>query len=430
MTKRPRARLVPSVTVRSVVGVACRVITDAPRGVIILSPYLTSRTAESVIGPADAVTAEVLTTFDAETFATGGSSLRTLKELMRRGFKLRALDRLHAKVVVTETEVFVGSQNLTAAGTRNKEVTACFHDPAVANRLRKDLRPWIERSTPITEDMVADMEAQLPALRRFAADLRREAARMNAVVAEAERVRQSVSAAQEARRLIADGVSARRRTRATLRRALRRSELAHEVVVLTLRGLGREHDGQFAYWSLVADQGTDLTCWTFGENREVVTLEKRKRYLLIVPETGRLGWPTLNRTRLTKFGTGARRPDVPVSIDGVDCVPQIEFNEDKATLDRWNVRFSLGKPGGREGAQITGVFTLEGLAIVSTDAELNGRRAERSLALTLRDVVLRPFRYRQNSHGMPAETFSDGLGSKLILRLCRYQGVHFFSLKA
>ena len=131
----------PCVTVGSSSPWARRDLERFRSGAVITSPYLTSPAAEAVIGCADPETTVVLTTFDATTFAAGGSSLGTVRKLMARGYRLRALDGLHAKLVVTEGAVLVGSQNLTAAGTRNLEATARVSDPAEVARVREGVAP-------------------------------------------------------------------------------------------------------------------------------------------------------------------------------------------------------------------------------------------------------------------------------------------------
>lgn len=161
----------PRVTVGSSSPWARRDLERLRCNAIITSPYLTSPAAEAVVGCADPMTAVVLTTFDAATFAAGGSSLRTVRKLMALGYRLRALDGLHAKLVVTESTVLVGSQNLTAAGTRNREATAWLSDPSEVARVREGMVPWIAASRPITAEMVDHMEGLVGSLCKLAAEL-------------------------------------------------------------------------------------------------------------------------------------------------------------------------------------------------------------------------------------------------------------------
>ena len=102
---------------RSIVRRLKREVRGCPKHVLFLSPYLTSHTAETVISGATSEDAEIYTTFSAENFAVGASSLRTVRRILESGFDVYHLPRLHAKVVLTNEFASVGSQNLTAGGT-------------------------------------------------------------------------------------------------------------------------------------------------------------------------------------------------------------------------------------------------------------------------------------------------------------------------
>ena len=119
-TARPEFRNHRRLLLRSAIRAECRALRAAPCSAIIISPYLTSRTAETVIGGADPATCLVLTTFDAETFATGGSSLRTLRKPIENGFTLLAVDGLHAKVLISGNDVLSQPEPDRARGTTSK----------------------------------------------------------------------------------------------------------------------------------------------------------------------------------------------------------------------------------------------------------------------------------------------------------------------
>src|SRR5690349_19158694 len=88
---------------------------------IFLSPYITG-TAEFVLGELRDGGAEIYTTFSAETFLSGASSLKALKTCLRSGHALYALPKLHAKMMLVPGQfASIGSQNLTRGGTVNKE---------------------------------------------------------------------------------------------------------------------------------------------------------------------------------------------------------------------------------------------------------------------------------------------------------------------
>ncbi len=98
--------------------------------VIIVSPYLTSKTAELIVDDSDNRQYEVYTVFSVQNFASGASSLQTLKILSDRGCQLYHLCRLHAKMLLIPGNfASIGSQNLTRNGTKNKEASIAIFNP-------------------------------------------------------------------------------------------------------------------------------------------------------------------------------------------------------------------------------------------------------------------------------------------------------------
>jgi phosphatidylserine/phosphatidylglycerophosphate/cardiolipin synthase-like enzyme len=94
---------------------------------LIFSPYVTSSTAESVVGQSGPC--EIHTEFSVELFASHASSLETLRLLMDRGHKLFHVTNLHAKVFLIPRQfASVGSQNLTLGGTTNREASVVLQD--------------------------------------------------------------------------------------------------------------------------------------------------------------------------------------------------------------------------------------------------------------------------------------------------------------
>lgn len=146
-------------------------ISRMPKQVVFASPYLTSPAAENTIGEADPASSIVLTSFAAEIFANKASSLGTLRALLERGFDLRYLDGLHAKVIATQDTCFVGSQNLTIGGMRNREATAIVSDASVVKAVNKDVRSWTDLSRPITQQMIDEMEKAVAPLANRAGEV-------------------------------------------------------------------------------------------------------------------------------------------------------------------------------------------------------------------------------------------------------------------
>lgn len=151
-------------------------VRQATEKVIILSPYLTSETAELVLGNLELTEAcEIYTVFSVKNFVSGASSLKTLKLLYQRGYKLYHLSRLHAKmIIIPQNFVSIGSQNLTQNGVRNKEASVVICNPQEVAKIQNKLEAWISKGQPISKAMIDEIEKNLLALRRKFCSLQRE----------------------------------------------------------------------------------------------------------------------------------------------------------------------------------------------------------------------------------------------------------------
>jgi PLD-like domain len=351
------------VTLSSIAAHAEETIRRAPNEVIITSPYLTSGTAEAVIGAANPGTCIILTTFRAETFANKASSLSTMRKLIFRGFQLRYLEDLHAKIVATSGTFFIGSQNLTFAGTQNKEATAIIGADVASTGVADCLSAWVKASLPITKEMIDEMEKFIKPLAEQFTQLSKTASTIDEHIRSAEERRERVRIQLQARQ-------------EQLEQQRKRMELLHRVreahsplqsrvreapadwqEPLRLQEIDTINTSIFSRFTLMARPNADLT---YG------WLTKRERYLLIAPEIGKLGWPALNKTRLTKFGTGLTPSESFVTVQGDEWkVTEISLNDDLESLERWNVRFALKPPEAPSSVEVLMKFTLEGLHFVA-----------------------------------------------------------------
>jgi hypothetical protein len=135
--------------------------------VIILSPYLTSKTAEAVLRGSKFTECEIYTIFSVHNFVSGASSLKTLKNLHQRGCNLYHLPRLHAKIVIAPGRfATIGSQNLTQNGVKNKEATVITFDKEEVKEIEKMLDRWLPQRKSITSEMLNELEGKVTNLRR------------------------------------------------------------------------------------------------------------------------------------------------------------------------------------------------------------------------------------------------------------------------
>jgi PLD-like domain len=170
---------------------------------IIVSPYLTPRTAEAVIKSAAPNLCEIYTRFSVEDFASGSSSLRTLRTLIENGYALYEIDRVHAKLVLIRGQfASIGSQNITSNGVRNREATAVFTTPADVGRIEELIAPWIEKRTAITREMIDDLAELIEPIERQFRAATIAAIQTEMAVRQRESQRQEARAAEEHRRKV------------------------------------------------------------------------------------------------------------------------------------------------------------------------------------------------------------------------------------
>jgi len=135
--------------------------------VIILSPYLTSKTAEGILRDSKFSECEIYTIFSVHNFISGASSLKTLKCLYDKGCKLYHLPRLHAKIIISPGRfATIGSQNLTRNGVKNKEASVITFDVKEVNKIEELLNQWIPQRKCITSEMIQHLEDKIINLRK------------------------------------------------------------------------------------------------------------------------------------------------------------------------------------------------------------------------------------------------------------------------
>lgn len=137
----------------------------AEDAIIFLSPYLTSNTADLVLRKANPKITRVYTVFAFQNFVSGGSSIRTIRQLKNRGIQLFYLEKLHAKVLIVDSRfASLGSQNLTFGGTRNKEASIVISKTEQIMKLKELVESWLLDAIPISDEMIAKAEELVNAL--------------------------------------------------------------------------------------------------------------------------------------------------------------------------------------------------------------------------------------------------------------------------
>jgi hypothetical protein len=404
-------------------------------GVQVFSPYITSKTADSVLGNMSGGQCEVTTLFEMDVFAAGASSLSTLTKLMDQGHRLFHLPNLHAKLVYVPSHfASIGSQNLTSRGTRNKEATIAIDDAGHLREVEASIGPWLEERLPITRKMIADMEELLPPVRRLYL-----AAQTAAESADAEMSRRRAERSGEhARRMQVLMEQARRRL--LVENAVDRAPKSRQVSVGTVKTMESEKDswetGNYSFSttkSLVVGRDADLTTWWIDGKR--VDLVPRNRYLCVHQNGRKLGWARVGKTRITYVGKNVTRTDT-VWLDGQRCVLTFTADWSSDPEHGRNATVTIKHQSGNAVCVVSIWFSVDDMLQLDVEPAEGGRLAEatksamvnwvRQNPIDFRETVLprfvSPFLYEERLRGVQATEFFGPLQSRYQLRLLQTEG--------
>ncbi|MGJ8641038.1 MAG: phospholipase D-like domain-containing protein [Opitutaceae bacterium] len=142
-----------------------RAVKKSEGQVVVLSPYLTSRTADSVIERVEPKRCRIYTVFSIEAFASKASSLPTIRRLHDAKYSIYHLPKLHAKIVYVEGEfASIGSQNVTRGGTQNTEASVAFTEIEDLEQIDKSIQQWSKDALLVSEKMILEAEAKVAEL--------------------------------------------------------------------------------------------------------------------------------------------------------------------------------------------------------------------------------------------------------------------------
>lgn len=126
--------------------------------IVIFTPYM-DRTLENLLSNRRLVkkrNIEIITDFNPETILDQPYHLFTVKRLLERGYIVKKLDGLHAKILVTDQKyISVGSQNFTSRGRKNKECTAIPNSLLDISDCLSILEEWQNKSQSIDIHLIS-----------------------------------------------------------------------------------------------------------------------------------------------------------------------------------------------------------------------------------------------------------------------------------
>ena len=164
-------------------------------------PYLKGKLALSLLKLVPPDCCEIFTVCSIENFANGASSVQTFRELIESKYLLFHVDGLHAKVVLVRgSYATLGSQNLTPAGTRNREVSVGLPAAEDVKALETAIEKWRRVGRLVDLEEIQDIESVLLPVKEQARRLRAriESAQETVRSAREERIRLDQKLRQEA----------------------------------------------------------------------------------------------------------------------------------------------------------------------------------------------------------------------------------------
>lgn len=409
----------PEIFAKSIAGRWRSAALRAAPGMIVLSPYLTSKTAESVL--AAGKECEVHTLFEVDQFASGASSIKTLKRLAEKGHKLFHLPDLHAKAFVDPASfASIGSQNLTNAGTKRKELSVAFSDSVLPRHVWDLIQPWLRDRVLISPEMIAEMEVSIgPAAKAFK-------------VAKAAAQKAQKEYELRVKGHLAEGRKKERQLKLrSLRSALAEKVKSKETILATVKERVRRDGPDVVYMrTLKPERGRRFTDWTI--DGEVTKLIWLRRYLCVMEDDGRIGWARVADYRITLINTDMRSPNDQIAVDG----------------EKYSLGFEGVLPDENDTNLLIRLYTDDGLIVCTIDAWFHPG------SLTIQDttwtrnfstsadhkakvqewihsdrfgrkvmqLMTEPFSYERSLSGEQADRFFGPVGTKVKLRVVAEHG--------
>lgn len=294
-------------------------VRQAAESIVMFSPYL-DQLAVGLLAKATIPRAKITIVTDLSP-ASGAQEylgqLEALKELITQGYDVRHLERVHAKVLFTDSRhVTVGSQNFTRYARRSRETTVASAEALVDGKFLAVLQSWRDLSEPIPLELVDTLLEQMaPALKELQGSILRVVKQSEDLVEAFRREQQAVRARARTQRR-AEKARLRQYEVETLRRLVSNStvRLAGRRALATMQEV-EGPSGSFP--SLVADRHCDLTAWHRQDSCGKTAFHLKRLYMVPILLAGdmRLGFARVGTSRISYVSTGVRRRTIYESGD-------------------------------------------------------------------------------------------------------------------
>ncbi len=147
---------------------------SASQSINIFTPYLDDTIIDILEVAGSEIHITIFTCLDGDNLFQRGYQINTLKQLITKGYSVKNLEGLHAKIIVIDqTKVSLGSQNFTKRGRKNKEAGMSSKASFANTEFIDTLEQWKILSKDVSLDMIFDLieylekkEAEILALKK------------------------------------------------------------------------------------------------------------------------------------------------------------------------------------------------------------------------------------------------------------------------
>lgn len=327
--------------------------------VYVLSPYITSIAESLLENIKDKENCEIYTTFEVRNFLSGSSDVKTLKNLINKGFKIHLLPELHAKIIlVSDRFVSIGSQNLTNNGSRNKEATVISREKEIIQFVEDKIKIWITERKRISLKNLEDVENILAELKEDYKKFEDEIEKADEFVREQERQREI------------------ERDKKLERQNKNLLEISKSVSSVLGKIEPQQKHHSLGGW--ITDY---YTLWTFKPKKreinlvELFNLKKQTRYLALNESNYKLSWARVNEKSITLFANGITFTNEKIEIDGKHYRWSVKSNLDTETISDFNLTAIIELDEISTELKLSLLFDYKTLSIYSISPELDSFEA-------------------------------------------------------
>lgn len=312
--------------------------------------------------------------------------------LLDEKYKVYHVENIHAKVFVFDDKITVGSQNLTNGGRfKNREISVFFKSKQ--ENFEKIISEWISVRKELSSFDVNEIKNAL-------ADIQSD---FEVFWEKINSISKTLDDAKRNRDLFLENL------RRQSNYALSNSTQANEEIIGSVEYV--TSDSWNSYSSVYTfkprySKEVDFLNWKLGENN--FQIQKTYRYLIFLPDSFKLGWARVMKTRITYISSTR---DLSFIIKEQWFLIHLTSNWDEKSLSEFNLKITMEKYGFM--CEMKAIFTAEKLEILETsflyDTDTNKLISENILGISkfIFQEIMTPFKYEHNLMGSEANLFFE-----------------------